>query len=127
MSTPVDEEPCPQAPAEPPGGNMDTSGPFWDFKASHWVQVCLTLALVGVGIAQFCVYNRQASIMSTQANISKQSNDIGVSVQRAFVVVNGLEIKAKPTAYERSSLTAHTMARRPLSMYQSIRTPLRIF
>lgn len=71
MTTPGNEEPRQQAPAEPRERGPNASG-FWDFKASHWVEVFLTAALIGVGLAQFSVYNRQAGIMKVQAQISGQ-------------------------------------------------------
>jgi hypothetical protein len=44
---------------------------FWDLKASHWVEVFLTVVLICVGYLQYCVYTRQAGIMDTQTRILK--------------------------------------------------------
>jgi hypothetical protein len=66
MSDLGNEEPRQQAAEEPSNGNRNASGPFWDLKASHWSQGILTFALVGIGVAQFCVYNRQAEIMQIE-------------------------------------------------------------
>src|SRR5271170_2177999 len=57
--------PQPQTVATPPQGQ--SRQPVERFEAaSRWVEVGLTAALVGVGIAQFCVYNRQAGILDLQ-------------------------------------------------------------
>jgi hypothetical protein len=66
------EEPPGQASTESPQGPRPTREPFWDFKASHWVEVFLTLALIAVGYLQYTVYNQQAALMNTQAQISKR-------------------------------------------------------
>jgi hypothetical protein len=49
------------------------------------VETLLTVALVIVGIGQFCVYLRQASIMETQASISKSQLQFQESVSRAWL------------------------------------------
>jgi hypothetical protein len=44
---------------------------FWDLKASHWVEVFLTVVLIVVGYLQYLVYSRQAGIMEQQTAISE--------------------------------------------------------
>jgi hypothetical protein len=97
---------------------------FWDFKASHWAEVILTGVLVGVGIAQVVIYNRQAGmmksqngiaidqaliahsqadissrqadIMDKQASISREADLLTEDIQRAFVSAAGVRIDKKP-------------------------------
>lgn len=49
------------APGKQPSGRREL---FWDLKASHWVEVFLTVVLIGVGWLQYSVYTRQANIMA---------------------------------------------------------------
>jgi hypothetical protein len=75
-----------KAPAKkPPQGDWDASTPFNDLRLSHWVQVFLTLALIGVGLSQVIVYLRQADIMNTQADISNRQLLLSGAVQRPWI------------------------------------------
>ena len=64
---------------------------FFDLKLSHWVEIALTAALVGIGIGQLIIYSRQATIMATQANIADNQNKLTASIQRAFITVSSFE------------------------------------
>lgn len=44
---------------------------WFDLKFSHYVEIILTAALVGIAYFQYTVYNRQAKIMETQTRILK--------------------------------------------------------
>jgi hypothetical protein len=70
MSASNTPETKPPASAKPPRNRWQASEPFVDFKASHWVEIALTLAIVLVGLLQLGVYTRQAKIMRDQTNIS---------------------------------------------------------
>src|SRR5258708_27241857 len=64
----------PGQPGEQPAQSEQPSAQrerFWDLKASHWVEVFLTVVLICVGYLQYRVYARQAGIMETQTHISK--------------------------------------------------------
>src|ERR1700719_2221947 len=78
----------PPSPKYEPPPRYRPKKPFWDMRASHWVQIILTVALIGVGVSQLWVYRRQAGIMDTQARISEQANNLTQSIQRAFVTVS---------------------------------------
>jgi hypothetical protein len=84
--------------AKPPEQYWNASEPFMDFKASHWVELLLTIALIGVGLSQLFVYWRQAKIMDKQAQISSDQNAISTSTQRAFVTAVELKIEARQQA-----------------------------
>jgi len=88
MTIAGNHEPQEQAPAAQPQGSREPPRePFWDFKASHWVTASLTIALVFVGVSQFCVYRRQAEIMSRQAEIMVQQTGIQDVQRRISEVV----------------------------------------
>jgi hypothetical protein len=91
------EIPNDHPPDEPADGGTQrpANEPFWDFKASHWTTAGLTLALVFVGLAQVCVYLRQAGIMDKQATISAEQSRITKIDERAFVFKR--QIDAVPT------------------------------
>jgi hypothetical protein len=75
-------------PAEPkydPPRRYQPKEPFCDMRASHWVEIILTLALFGVGISQLLVYSRQAELMATQAQIADDSNALQRAIQRASI------------------------------------------
>jgi hypothetical protein len=78
------EEPPARHDNKLPSRHWQASEPFFDFKASHWVEIFLTVALFFVGVAQLFVYKRQATIMETQNKISEAS-------QRASVVFAGFQ------------------------------------
>jgi hypothetical protein len=54
---------------KPPNRYWQPIESFWDMKASHWVEVFLTVALIFVGVSQLIVYSHQASIMRGQLGI----------------------------------------------------------
>jgi hypothetical protein len=66
-----DSKPGLQTPPEPlitkpPRRAWKAEEPFIDFKASHWVEIFLTAALLLVGATQAYIYSQQASIMQQQ-------------------------------------------------------------
>jgi hypothetical protein len=58
-----------QEPQKPPRRYWNASEPFFDLKLSHWVQILLTVLLIGVAWSQARIYMRQAKIMRTQSVI----------------------------------------------------------
>lgn len=90
MSEISNPEPSDDTNTKPPRRHWKATEPFWDFRASHWVEVALTAALLGVGLSQLYVYWRQAGIMKTQANTA----ELMASLQRAFITVS--ELKESP-------------------------------
>ena len=79
-------------------GQQSTNGSLWDFKASHWVTACLTLALVFVGVTQLLIYNHQSGILKAQnvistqqAYLSRDQNGISTSTQRAYVTISAFD------------------------------------
>jgi hypothetical protein len=68
-----DAKPSEQPRHQPAEGGQPTAQRerFWDLKASHWVEVFLTVVLICVGCLQYRVYTRQAGIMEMQTHISK--------------------------------------------------------
>jgi hypothetical protein len=73
MSIESDVEPREQPDKQPAQGEQPPAQRerFWDLKASHWVEVFLTVVLICVGYLQYRVYTRQAGIMEAQTHISK--------------------------------------------------------
>ena len=71
--------------AKPPRRRWNATEPFFDFRASHWVEVALTIALLCVGASQLYVYWRQAGIMKTQADIAARQNEITIATNRAII------------------------------------------
>jgi hypothetical protein len=85
-------KPHQDAPKKPPKRFWNGSDPFVDLRLSHWVEIALTIALLGVGYLQWTVYRRQAGIMDTQTKIagnvsviSDTANKLTEAVQRAFI------------------------------------------
>jgi hypothetical protein len=77
---PTNPPPTNPPPTNPPHqGQRSNDGPFWDFKASHYVTAVLTAALIGVGVVQILVYNKQAAMMKAQNVISTQQAYIDVA------------------------------------------------
>ena len=93
MSSTSEKEPTEQASKKPPKRYWSATEPFFDFRASHWVEIFLTIALIGVGVAQFVVYWRQAGIMKTQADIASTQNKITIAGERAFVHFGNYELQ----------------------------------
>jgi hypothetical protein len=99
MSTSGPPETQQQATPKPPRRHWQASEPFLDFKASHWVEIALTAAVVAVGLLQFGVYTRQAKIMKDQATlatvqtaISNRQADITALSERAFVSAKEIRV-----------------------------------
>jgi hypothetical protein len=85
MSQISGNQPPEQKERKPPKDCWNATEPFCDLKASHWVEIGLTLALVGVGVAQFTVYNRQAGIMNEQTKISDRQLDAMETDKRPWI------------------------------------------
>ena len=92
-------EPEQRTTTKPPKRYWQASEPFFDFRASHWVEIILTAAIVVVGLLQFGVYTRQAKIMKDQAtlagiqaDISNRQSEITALSQRAFVSAKELRV-----------------------------------
>lgn len=78
---------------KPPKRQWAAAEPWFDFKASHWVEIFLTAALVFVGLMQLKVYWRQARIMDSQTRIAENANAQNAITNRAFVTSNEVNIK----------------------------------
>jgi hypothetical protein len=82
-------EPEPEKNAKPPKRHWEAAESFFDLKASHWVQIVLTIVLGCIAFAQYTVYNRQAGIMDKQADIATKQNDIAerslLATERAWI------------------------------------------
>jgi hypothetical protein len=119
------EEPRQHAREEPPERQRPARERFWDFKASHWVEVVLTLALVVVGALQYSVYNRQARIMETQTDISgRQLTDSETSAKDSFEQTKAAvqaAIDAASAATKQARIAEDT-ERRQLRPYVNIAT-----
>jgi hypothetical protein len=63
---------------------------FFDLKFSHYVEIILTFALVGIAYFQYTVYERQAVIMDLQTKIL-------AIAQRSFITVSQLERSEQKT------------------------------
>ena len=88
MSPAGNEEPPNRGTRKPPGRYWFAEEPFFDLKASHWVEILLTLALLTVGGSQAYIYWRQAEIMGTQTSVYKSQLAFQESVSRAWVRAN---------------------------------------
>ena len=71
--------------SKPPKRHWNATEPFFDMRASHWVEVVLTFTLLLVGASQLFVYHRQASIMETQASIATTQLAFQEGVSRAWI------------------------------------------
>jgi hypothetical protein len=73
MTDPSDIEPSNPTADKPPKRNWEAvrTERFIDLKFSHYIEIILTLALVGIAYLQYAVYTRQAAIMDTQTRILK--------------------------------------------------------
>ena len=91
MSVISDPQPSEQQSAEPPRRHCKATESFFDLKLSHWVEIGLTAALVGIGVGQLIIYSRQANIMATLANLADDQNKLTASIQRAFITVSSFE------------------------------------
>jgi hypothetical protein len=70
---------------KPPRRFWYASEPFFDLKASHWVEIFLTLALLGVGASQLAVYWIQTQISET--------------VERPWIAIENVEV-TKPLSFK---------------------------
>ena len=95
MSNSSQEKPNDQPNNKPPRRHWKATEPFIDLKASHWVEILLTIALIGVGLSQIYVYWRQAGIMKTQAEIAARQNEITVQSARAIVFTREIRVEKK--------------------------------
>jgi hypothetical protein len=95
MSLVGDQNPSDQQTSQPPKRHWKAEKPFSDLRASHCVEIFLTIALLFVGISQLCVYLRQASIMKKQAAISEQQLALSQAVERPFITIS--DFKVEPT------------------------------
>ena len=89
MSDLDEPEPSDQRGGKPFKRNWETvrREKFFDLKFSHYVEIILTIALVGIAYFQFTVYKSQAVIMQKEADIASEQNKISMEAQRAFVFV----------------------------------------
>src|ERR1700733_10039811 len=85
-----DEQPQGQETQKPPKRYWEAKEQFFDLKASHWVQIVLTIVLGCIAYAQYTVYSRQAGIMDEQTNISKRQLGLTEIVQRPWIAPIGL-------------------------------------
>jgi hypothetical protein len=70
---------------KPPKRFWNASEPFFDLRLSHWIEVLLTVALIGVGVGQIMIYLHQAIIMDTQANIASRQLSLSESIERPWI------------------------------------------
>lgn len=97
MSDVDDQQPSEYTKIKPPHRYWNATEPFFDFKASHWVEIALTVALLGVGGSQLYVYWRQAGIMKEQANISARQLDLMQIDERPWVTLQSTELRSSLT------------------------------
>jgi hypothetical protein len=67
-------------------------------KASHWVEILLTVALLIVGGTQAFIYWRQAGIMQTQADIAAKQVSISAATERANVIFEDVKVLSVDTS-----------------------------
>jgi hypothetical protein len=92
-----DESPTEQKSKKPPAREWYARKPFWDLRASHWAEILLTVALLGVGGSQLYVYWRQAGIMDKQASITTGQLELSETQERALIGVGNIEITGEKT------------------------------
>jgi len=108
------------APNDQPSGEPSTSQQppqrrerFWDLKASHWVEVFLTIVLIVFAGLQYCVYTRQAGIMDQQTAIARAEHRPWISASAIELVGdlthddNGLNITVEFTMKNTGHSPAH--------------------
>lgn len=101
-------------------GARPSREPFWDCKASHWIEVLLTVTLIIVGVLQYTVYNRQAGIMDKQADIAgRQLSDAeNAATESAAQTQAAIEAAVKGAeAASKQAATAEDTERRQLRAY----------
>jgi hypothetical protein len=109
MSTPDTSETKQPSTAKAPQNHWQASEPFVDFKASHRVEIGLTLAVVLVGLLQLGVYTRQAKIMRDQTTLTTAQTMIAgaqadISNRQADIMKNQASIAADPPPMNWSTL-----------------------
>jgi hypothetical protein len=87
MSEPSSQNPNGAGNEKPPKRHWEATRKkrFFDLKFSHWIEIILTTALVGIAYFQYTVYSRQANIMDKQAHIAAKQNDISIATERAWI------------------------------------------
>jgi hypothetical protein len=93
--------PSDQEGGEPPRRHWKAAEPFFDLKFSHWIEILLTVGLVGIGLGQIVIYSRQAAIMDKQVTIADTQNKITIESARAFLVIKDISyVHGEPSAVE---------------------------
>jgi hypothetical protein len=97
-----EKEPSEERSDKPPKSNWEATQKdrFLDLKLSHYIEILLTLALVGIACLQYVVYRRQAGIMQTQADIADRQNSITEATQRAFVGISRVDVVKPKNLYD---------------------------
>jgi hypothetical protein len=72
----------------PPRRHWKATEPFFDLKFSHWIEIALTITLVGFSCLQYTIYRRQAGIMEQQTKISEADHRPWVSANPITLVGN---------------------------------------
>ncbi len=93
-------------------GHREPAEPFLNFKATHVAEILIALALLVVGIGQYCVSQNQAKIMSTQNSIVGRQLDATRAVERASVSVTDLKITPEAIGQDRNASFAIMAAAR---------------
>ena len=94
MSEQRSTEPVAAPPEKPRGRNKNAWAHSFDLKASHWVEIFLTAALLCVGSTQAFIYWRQAGIMKEQADISARQVDLMQIDERPWVTLQSTELRS---------------------------------
>ena len=99
MSGLADQNPSDSGDGKPPKSDWEATRkePWFDLKFSHFIEIILTGALVGIAYFQYTVYTRQAGIMQTQTEISRAQNDLTIEINRALLVEENIGfVKGEP-------------------------------
>lgn len=88
---PSDPDPYPKKNQRPPRRDWQATNPFL-IRFAPLVQVGLGLLTILILEVQVCIYLRQTTIMSTQAGIANDANNLTKSIQRAFVYATDVEL-----------------------------------
>jgi hypothetical protein len=70
---------------KPPYRYWHATESFFDLKASHWVEILLTFALLCVGGTQASIYWRQTGVMQTQADIAAAQANVMKAEHRPWL------------------------------------------
>jgi hypothetical protein len=101
-------EPDDGRPDTPPKRNREATRKesWFDLKFSHFVEIILTVALVGIACLQYTVYVRQAEIMQTQSSISSKQNEISertlIAGQRAWIQIDEIGLGGGALAFDKN-------------------------